>query len=133
MAMAGFRTSTSSASRAGAAGAASEPGHNRRLGSLLRALLWLGTALVLAGTALELSQRGGLQHAMVRFTALPAGLAALQGNALLTLGVLVFLASPPVSLAYLTLSFLRAGEWRYAAAAAVVLAIVLGGMALAIP
>jgi uncharacterized membrane protein len=104
-----------------------------RLGTLLRVLLWLGIALVVAGAALELAHGGTLQHSALAVRDLPAGLAALQGNALLTLGLLVFLASPPLGLAYLTGSFLRGGDWPYALAALAVLAIVLGGISLAIP
>jgi len=116
-----------------ASGAPPDTLHNRRLGTLLRGLLWLGVVLVVAGSVLELLRAGALPHATVALRDLPAGLAALQGNAVLTLGLLVFLISPPVGLAYLAASFLRAGNWRFALAATVVLAVVLGGMALAIP
>ncbi len=107
--------------------------HNRRLGGLLRALLWVGTALVLTGAIRVLLRDGQLPHTTVPISQLAGALAALDGNALLTLGLLVFLASPPLGLAYLTYCLTRARDWRFAVAAAAVLAIVLGGMALAIP
>lgn len=107
--------------------------HGDRLGTLLRLLLWLGIVLVVAGSALELLHAGGLPHATVSLGALPAGLAGLKGAAVLTLGLLVFLVSPPLGLAYLLFSFIRARDWTFALVTLIVLTVVLGGMVLAIP
>lgn len=107
--------------------------NNRRLGGLLHILLWIGTAQVLAGAILALLREGRLPHTTVPIARLAGALATLDGNALLTLGLLVFLASPPIGLIFVTYCFARARDWRFALAAAAVLAIVLGGMALAIP
>lgn len=116
-----------------AAGSPADPVHGARLGTLLRVLLWLGIALVLAGSAMTLMQAGTLPHATVSLSALPAGLAALQGPSVLTLGLLVFLISPPLGLAYLLLSFIRARDWPFVLVTLIVLTVVLGGMVLAIP
>jgi uncharacterized membrane protein len=100
----------------------------RHLALVQRVTLILGLALVLIGTAFELSHRGHIGTAAVTLVELPARLAGLHGDAILTLGLLVLLGAPAVGLVYLAVALLRAKDKLHALFAVIVLSILLGSI-----
>lgn len=103
-----------------------------RLAGLLRVMLALGIVLVLAGSAMEFYRAHALPHSTTRISALMAGLASLDGQAVLTLGILVLLGTPALGLVLVLTGLLQAGARRYALVAAVVLGILLVSMFISI-
>ncbi|HEU5422158.1 MAG TPA: TSUP family transporter [Nitrolancea sp.] len=101
------------------------------LATVLRVLMYSGLAIILLGTALALVRHGNLPTPVTNVTALPGQLAGLHSDAILSLGILIFLCSPAAALAYLTVSYLLARNRLYTVIAAVVLAIVLGSIVVA--
>ncbi|MGE0159272.1 MAG: TSUP family transporter [Gemmatimonadales bacterium] len=85
------------------------------MATLLRSLLAVGMGLVLVGAALSWIRAGRLPHGTVSADSLLALSLRLDGGALATLGVLVLLATPPLSLVWLGSSFARGRDWRFAA------------------
>jgi uncharacterized membrane protein YfcA/uncharacterized membrane protein len=101
------------------------------LAVLIRAMLAVGVVLVLVAGALGLMREGALPTAAVGLTDLPMGLIRLKAAAWGTLGILVFLATPPAAIAYLGGHFHRAGDRTYALIAGAVFALVVSGLAMA--
>lgn len=101
------------------------------LGTVLRILMYAGLAIILLGTALGLAREHRLPLPVTSFGSLPSALAHGDTGAILSLGVLLFLFSPSVSLAYLTVSFLRARDRLYTIFAAAVLGILIGSIVVA--
>ncbi|HET7035418.1 MAG TPA: DUF1634 domain-containing protein, partial [Thermomicrobiaceae bacterium] len=70
------------------------------LATVLRVLMYSGLAIILLGTALALARHGNLPTPVTQVTALPGQLAGLHSDAILSLGILIFLCSPATALAY---------------------------------
>ena len=101
------------------------------LATVLRILMYTGLAIIILGTVLGLVRDGRLPTPVVSFGDLPGQLAGFETGAILSLGVLIFLFSPTVSLAYLTVSFLRARDRLYTLIAGAVLLILIGSIVVA--
>jgi len=99
-----------------------------RLARIQRVTLLAGLGLVLLGSALEFIHRGHIGRAAVPLGDLPAGLAGLHGNAVLTLGLLVLLIAPATGIAYLIGALFKANDRLHSLLAAVVLAILLASI-----
>ncbi len=93
---------------------------------VIHAVLSVGIAvsvvLLAAGVALALAG-GEAPHDVVRFAALPAGLAALDPAAYLSLGVMVLIGTPFVRVAGSLVAFARDRDLRYVLLTAFVLAV----------
>ncbi len=100
----------------------------RHLARIQRVTLTLGLALVLVGSALELWHRGHIGSTAVALSELPARLAGLHGDAILTSGLLVLLGAPAVGLVYLVAALLRAKDRLHALFALIVLFILLASV-----
>lgn len=101
-----------------------EPGFiGAHLALVLRAAGGLGVALVVIGTVIALITQGHLPTTTVRFETLPGSLLRLDPDAILTLGIMMFVAAPAFGLAYLAQAFLRIHDRLYALIAVVVLLI----------
>ncbi|MCG6955510.1 MAG: DUF1634 domain-containing protein [Gemmatimonadetes bacterium] len=101
------------------------------LAVLIRLLLGVGVILVLGAGVLGVLKEGRLPTAAVSIGALPLGLVTLDAAAWGTLGVLVFLATPPTAVAYLGVTFHRRGDRVFALVAGAVFALVMSGLAMA--
>lgn len=108
--------------------ALSESSLAHRLARVLQVALGVGLGVVLVGSAIEIVRRGHLGRATVPFAKLGAGLAALDGSAVLTLGLVILLAAPAAGLAYLVVARSARRDRLHALIAAVVLAILVGSM-----
>ena len=102
------------------------------LAAIFRALLGLGLMAVVVGVVLGFVRHGALSTATLKPAALPAGLVRLDPAAWLTIGVLVFLATPPLAIAYLTVAFARDRDRLHALMALGVLALLVSGLAAAL-
>jgi uncharacterized membrane protein YfcA len=91
-------------------------------------LLAIGMGLVIVGAVLAWVRDGRLPLAAVSFDALAAEIPRLDGAALSTLGVLVLLATPPLALVWLSVSFARSADWRFASISAALLGLVALGL-----
>lgn len=98
---------------------------------VIRALLGVGVILVLGAGILGVVKDGRLPTAAVAIAALPLGLFRLDAAAWGTLGVLVFLATPPTAVAYLGVAFHRSGDRVFTLVAGAVFALVMSGLAVA--
>jgi len=98
---------------------------------LIRALLGAGVILVLGAGVLGIVKEGRLPTAAVEIAALPMGLVRLDAATWGTLGVLLFLATPPTAVAYLGVAFYRRGDRVFTLVAGTVFALVMSGLAMA--
>ncbi len=94
------------------------------LARVFRAMLGLGLVLVVAGSLLEIASDGRLPEQTVPAGDVPRLLLEGDGDALLTLGILVFLAGPVLGVLALAVSYLRSGDRRSGLLALLVLIIV---------
>lgn len=108
---------------------AEEPGFiGAHLAIVLRVAAGLGVVLVLIGTVIVAITQGRLPTATVPMGMLPGSLLRLEPDAILTLGIILFVATPALGLAYLTQAFLRTSDRLYALIAAAVLLILISSM-----
>jgi uncharacterized membrane protein len=108
--------------------ASSEGSLAHRLARVLQVALGAGLTAVVVGSAIEIARRGHLGRTTVPFAKLGAGLAAFDGSALLTLGLIILLVAPATGLAYLVVALSARRDRLHALIAGVVLAILLGSM-----
>jgi uncharacterized membrane protein YfcA len=101
------------------------------LAALLRVMLFLGIGLALLGAVVGLVRDGVLPTDVTAVRSLASGIVDLDPAAILTLGIFAILFTPMLSMAYLSISYLRARDWMYAAVAAIVLAILIGSIVVA--
>lgn len=101
------------------------------LAVLVRGMLAVGVALVLAAGVVGLVRDGRLPTAAVDLGALPLELLRLKASAWGTLGVLVFLATPPAAVGYLGVVFHRAGDRAFTVIAGAVFVFILSGLVVA--
>ena len=94
------------------------------LARIFRVMLGLGLVLVVVGSLLEIASDGRLPERTVPAGALPHLVLAGDGDALLTLGILVFLTGPVLGVLALAVSYLRSGDRRSGLLALLVLVIV---------
>lgn len=108
---------------------AEEPGFiSDHLAVALRVAGGLGVALVLIGTVIAVITEGRLPTATVQIGTLPGSLLRFQPDAILTLGIMMFVAAPVFGLGYLAQAFLRIHDRLYALIAAVVLLILVSSI-----
>jgi uncharacterized membrane protein YfcA len=98
------------------------------LTTLVRVLLSTAVALVLVGALLAFVRHGELPTATVGLRVLPSQVLALHAAAWLTLGILVFLATPPVLITCLTWCLARSGERAHALVSGSVLILLLSSL-----
>ena len=96
---------------------------------LVRAMLAAGGGLVLVGVMLAFVRSGAIPADTVPLPALPGRLLVLDGAAWLTLGVLVFLATPPLLIGCLFYCLTRSGTRVHAAMAGSVLGLLFSSLA----
>jgi uncharacterized membrane protein len=101
----------------------------RIIHTVLLAGIAVSVALLAAGVALVLA-RGEVPRGVVTFSALPAGLAALDPAAYLSLGVMVLIATPFVRVAGSLVAFARDRDLRYVLLTAFVLVVMCLSVAL---
>lgn len=94
-----------------------------RLASRLRLITGVGILLLIVGVVIDLVQVGNLPDVTVRPSDLPTLLGALDGDAIVTLGLLILLVAPAYGLVSLGSAFARQRDWLYAVLAGLVLAI----------
>lgn len=111
--------------------AGSEEDVGASLAVLIRALLGVGVILVFGAGVLGIAKSGVLPTSAVGLGGLPGGLVSLDAASWGTLGVLVFLATPPTAVAYLGFAFHRAGDRVFTFVAAAVFTLVMSGLAMA--
>jgi hypothetical protein len=99
------------------------------LAALIRAMLWTGVVFVLVGVVIAFVRHGELPTVTSSLRDLPLGLFGSSGAAWLTLGILTFLATPPLLIGCLLFCFFRAGDRLHAAIAGAVLALLLSSLA----
>lgn len=102
--------------------------HTIGITRLLRSLLAIGMALVIVGAVLAWAREGMLPAGTASLDVLLDGVARLDGAALATLGVLVLLATPPLALVWMSGTFARASDWRFAGISTALLALVALGL-----
>ncbi len=106
-----------------------EPGFiGAHLAVVLRLAAAIGVVLVIIGTVVAVITQGRLPTVTVRIGTLPEALLRLQPDAILTLGIMMFVAAPAFGLAYLAQAFLRIHDRLYALIAAVVLLILVSSV-----
>jgi uncharacterized membrane protein len=106
-----------------------EPGFiGAHLAVVLRVAGGIGVALVIIGTVLAVTTQGRLPTVTVDIGSLPESLLRLDPDAILTLGIMMFVAAPAFGVAYLVQAFLRIHDRLYAAIAAVVLLILVSSV-----
>jgi uncharacterized membrane protein len=98
------------------------------LAVVLRIAAGIGVVLVVIGTAIAALTQGRLPTATVHISTLPGLLVRLDPDAILTLGIMMFVAAPAFGLAYLAQAFLRTSDRLYALVAAVVLLILVSSV-----
>jgi uncharacterized membrane protein len=115
------------------------PGNGRDFETVIAAVLRTGVltsvALLVLGTLLTFARHPGLWSAPLDLAAsagstvpladLPAGLAALRGSAVITLGLIVLVLTPVIRVAASLILFLRQRDRRFAAITGAVLLILL--------
>ena len=94
------------------------------LARIFRVILGSGLVLVVIGSLLEIASEGRLPEQTVPAGDVPRLLLEGDGDALLTLGILVFLAGPVLGVLALAISYLRSGDRRSGLLALLVLVIV---------
>uniref|UniRef100_A0A831TB65 DUF1634 domain-containing protein n=2 Tax=Thermorudis TaxID=1649508 RepID=A0A831TB65_9BACT len=94
------------------------------LARIFQVMLGLGLLLVVAGSLLEIAGDGQLPEQTVPASEVPRLLLEGDGDALLTLGILVFLAGPVLGVLALAISYFRSGDRRSGVLALLVLVIV---------
>ncbi len=99
------------------------------LAVLIRVMLGVGIAFVLAGVVISLARTGALPTAIVTLRHLPLRLMELDAAAWVTLGFVTILATPPLVVALLCARFVRAGDRLYALVSGGVLALLLSSLA----
>jgi len=95
-----------------------------RVARIFQVFLGLGLALVVLGSAITIAGTGGLPEETIPATELPGRLLEGNGDAMLTLGILVFLAGPVLGVLALAVGTLRQGDRRTGLLAMLVLVIV---------
>ncbi len=96
---------------------------------LVRAMLAAGGGLTLVGVALAFARSGAIPTETVPLTALPGRLLVLDGAAWMTLGVLAFLATPPLLISCLFYCLTRSGNRVHAVIAGSVLGLLFSSLA----
>jgi uncharacterized membrane protein YfcA len=91
-------------------------------------MLAIGLAVVLAGAVLALARDGRLPLGTVAPGDLIAGAAGFAPDALATLGILLILATPPLALLWLGVSFARERDQRFATISVVLFGLVCLGL-----
>ncbi len=108
---------------------AEEPGFIvERLALVLRVAGGLGVALVIIGTVIAVITAGRLPTATVQIGTLPGSLLRFNPDAILTTGIMMFVAAPAFGLGYLVQAFLRTRDRLYALIAAVLLLILISSI-----
>ncbi len=108
---------------------AEEPGFiGAHLAIILRLAAGIGVVLVIIGTIVAVITQGRLPTVTVDIGSLPGSLLRLDPDAILTLGIMMFVAAPAFGVAYLVQAFLRIHDRLYAAIAAVVLLILVSSV-----
>ena len=112
---------------------AEEPGFiGAHLAIVLRVAARIGVALVAMGTVISAITQGRLPMATVHIRTLPGLLVRLDPDAILTLGIMMFVAAPAFGLAYLAQAFLRTSDRLYALVAVAVLLILVSSILIAL-
>lgn len=89
----------------------------------------VGGSLALMGAGLLLAlAHGSVPDAATPLAALPAAVRAGDPAALMSLGLLVLLATPAARVCVLVWQFARRGEWRFVAVSLVVLGVLLASV-----
>lgn len=91
-------------------------------------MLIVSVALILLGTVIALFREGALPTPVISFTDLPPMLISLDAAALITLGVLVCLITPPTFILYMGISYARARDRLYTLIAGIVFCIIVGSI-----
>lgn len=99
------------------------------LAALIRAMFAVGVVFVLVGVTIGFVRHGALPTATVDLRHLPLRLLSLDDSAWLTLGILTFLAAPPLLIACVTWCFVRAGDRLHALIAGAVLFLLFSSLA----
>lgn len=94
------------------------------LARIFQVMLGLGLVLVVVGSLLEIASDGRLPQQTVPAGEIPQRLLGGDGDALLTLGILVFLTGPVLGVLALAITYLRSGDRRSGLLALLVLIIV---------
>jgi uncharacterized membrane protein len=94
------------------------------LARIFDVFLGLGLALVIVGSGIEITRTGGLPEETIPVSELLRRLLEGNGDAMLTLGILVFLAGPMLGVLALVVSALRQGDRRTGLLAMLLLIIV---------
>lgn len=95
----------------------------RTVRGVLLAGLAAAVALMAVGIALALSRGGGLPAGVTGFAELPEGLAGLDPQAYLSLGLIVLIGTPFARVAGALVAFVRERDLRYTLITAAVLAV----------
>ncbi|MSR19469.1 MAG: sulfite exporter TauE/SafE family protein [Gemmatimonadetes bacterium] len=95
---------------------------------LIRALLAVGVVVVMVGGALALIRDGRLPIGSIPPALLTEGLARFEPAALAMLGILLLLATPPIALTWIGVSFAREGDRRFAGIVAGLLGLIVVGL-----
>ncbi len=101
------------------------------LAIVLRVTLTIGIVLILIGSAIGLIRDGSLPTPVIGVTHLPSQVFHLKPAGILSLGVLVFLISPAIAIAYMGISFARARDRLYMLVAGIVFSIIIGSIVVA--
>src|SRR5687767_1603051 len=108
---------------------AEEPGFIvERLALVLRVAGGLCVTLVIIGTVVAVITAGRLPTATVQISTLPGSLLRFNPDAILTTGIMMFVAAPAFGLGYLVQAFLRTRDRLYALIAAVLLLILISSI-----
>jgi uncharacterized membrane protein len=89
---------------------------------VLLAGVWGASLLLVAGIVIDLGEHHGLPRRLVSAERLPVELSHLHPDALLTLGLVVLIATPIARVVGSTIAFLAAKDFRFALVSTVVLA-----------
>lgn len=95
------------------------------LARIFRVMLGLGLVLVIVGSLLEIASDGRLPEQTVPAGEIPRRLLEGDGDALLTLGILIFLCGPALGVLTLVVSYIHSGDRRSGLLALLVFLIVL--------
>ncbi len=99
------------------------------LAALIRAMFAVGVFVVVVGVVLGFVREGALPTATIDLRSLPLRLLGLSPSAWLTLGILAFLAAPPLLIACVTWCFFRSGDRLHALISAAVLFLLFSSLA----
>ncbi len=98
------------------------------LAFVLRIAGGIGVVLVVIGSVIAVVTQRNLPTTTIQFETLPGSLLTLDPGAILTLGIMMFVAGPVFGVGYLALAFLRIHDRLYALISAVVLLILMSSI-----